>query len=113
VRIEEYRFGRIVIDGQTYNSDVVVYDDRVTSDWWRKKGHELSVQDITDVFDEKPQALVVGTGSPGLMKVLPETRVALEEKKIELFVAPTEEACALYNDLCTKRRTVACLHLTC
>jgi hypothetical protein len=113
VKIEKYHFGRVVIEGRTYTSDVIVYADRVTSNWWRREGHELSVEDLTDVFREKPDVLVVGTGSPGLMRILPETRLRLEEEKIELIAKPTEEACALFNVLQTKREAVACLHLTC
>ena len=113
MKIEEYRFGRVVIEGRTYTTDVIVYADRVTSDWWRREGHELSVEDLTDVLREKPEVLVVGTGSPGFMRVLPETRLRLKDEKIELIVKPTEEACALFNTLQTIRKAVACLHLTC
>jgi len=33
MHISDYRFGRIVIDGKTYTSDVIVYPDRVDPSW--------------------------------------------------------------------------------
>ncbi len=113
MRIDDYVFGKIVIDGETYTSDVIVCPDRVISNWWREEGHELSVRDIHDVLRERPEILIVGTGSPGLMRVLPETRRKLEDEKIELIIKPTHEACAVFNELVSTRKTVACLHLTC
>jgi hypothetical protein len=113
MRIGEYRFGRVVVEGEVYTSDVIVYPDRVVSDWWRRRGHELCVQDIPEVLRERPEVLVVGKGSPGLMEVPPETRAALAENGIEVVVLPTEAACSYFNEVQARRRTVACLHLTC
>jgi hypothetical protein len=102
-----------VIDGRTYTSDVVVFTDRVISNWRRKQGHQLSIEDIDDVLRENPEILVVGTGSSGFMRVLPQTESRLKGEKIELIAAPTDEACRIFNDLMPARRVVACLHLTC
>jgi len=113
MRIDDYSFGRIVIDGRTYTSDVIVFPDRVISNWWRKEGHELSIEDIDEVITETPEVLVVGTGSSGLMRVLPETESRLKGEKIKLIATPTDEACTIFNDLMPARRAVACLHLTC
>ena len=113
MRIDNYSFGKIVIEGRIYTSDVIVYPDRIVSHWWRKEGHELSVGDIDEVLMEKPETLIVGTGSPGLMKVLPQTQLKLKDEKIELIVEPTDEACIIFNRLASTKRVVACLHLTC
>ena len=113
MRIDGYTFGKVIIDGRSYTSDVIIYPDRVDSRWWRREGHELSVRDIETVIQQKPEFLIVGTGSPGFMKVLPETESRLAEEKIYLIVKPTDEACATYNQLASTKRVVACLHLTC
>jgi hypothetical protein len=111
--IEFYDFGKIVIDGKEYSSDVIIYPDRVEASWWRKVGHELCLDDIKDVFTEKPDVLVVGTGYSGLMRVLPEVEEALREKGIELKVERTKRACDVYNELSRSRKVIAALHLTC
>jgi hypothetical protein len=40
-KIDSYKFGRIVIDGQAYSRDVIILPDRVIRDWWRDSGHIL------------------------------------------------------------------------
>ncbi len=111
--IDSYEFGRIVIDGKTYISDVIIYPDRIKSDWWRREGHQLSIDDLEDVLDSRPDLVVVGIGNPGMMRVLPEAEKLIRSKKIELIIQPTQKACGTYNRLFTARKVIAMLHLTC
>ena len=111
--IDSYHFGQIVINGKNYTSDVIISPDSVRDNWWRKKGHELFLEDITEVLAENPEVLVVGTGTSGLMKVLPEVERATEAQGIKLIAETTEEACHTYNQLCRSQKVVAALHLTC
>jgi hypothetical protein len=111
--IDSYEFGRIVVDGKIFTSDVIIYPERVKGDWWRKEGHELRIDDLEDVLDQNPEVIVVGTGNPGIMKVLPETEKLIKSQKIELIIQPTEEACQTYNRLSSSRKVIAMLHLTC
>jgi len=111
--IEFYDFGQIVINGKRYNSDLIVFPDRVRDGWWRKEGHRLHVEDLKDVFEAKPEVLVVGTGYPGLMKVPAETKEYVKSKGIELIAQNTREACETFNRLVKSRKVVAVLHLTC
>jgi hypothetical protein len=109
--IDSYSFGKIVIDGQKYTRDLIIYPDRVDDSWWREKGHKVSVSDIKEVLKQSPE--VVGQGSFGLMEVLPETKEHLEKEGIELLARPTKEACEIFNRLHPVRKVVALLHLTC
>ncbi len=114
MNIDDYRFGRIVIDGRAYTSDVIVFPDRVEDGWWRNKGHELCPADLREVVQEKPAVLVVGTGKSGLMRVLPETEEYLKQQGIKLVVERTAEACKTFNRLRRSgEKVVAALHLTC
>ena len=112
--IEDYSFGRIVIDGKTYRQDVIVYPDRVKSDWWRREGHSLCLEDLEEVLRDPPEVLVVGTGYLGLMRVPREVREKLEEMGIRVVVEKTGKAYRTFNKLLSEgRRVVAALHLTC
>ncbi len=113
MKIEYYSFGRITIDRKTYTSDVIIYPGRVDSSWWRKEGHNLNIVDLTDVINAKPEVLVVGTGSSGLMKVPKETISHLESKGIKVHVSLTEKAVELFNKLQKDKIVIAALHLTC
>ena len=53
-RIEQYSFGRVVVDGEQHSRDVIVLPDRVVGDWWRRDGHSLVIEDLADVLDELP-----------------------------------------------------------
>ena len=111
--IDSYQFGQIVINGKKYTSDVIIFSNSVTDNWWRRTGHQLCLDDIAEVITENPEVLVVGTGDSGLMRVLPEVRQGAEVQSIELIVEATDNACHTYNQLCRSRRAVAALHLTC
>jgi hypothetical protein len=109
--IESYDFGRIVIDGRTYTSDVIIFPDRVLDSWWRKEGHNLDIEDLKEVIEFGPEILVVGTGYSGIMKVKDETREFLESKGIKVIVKKTKGACDILNSLGTD--AVGAFHLTC
>jgi hypothetical protein len=111
--IDSYDFGRIVVDGKAYTSDMIIFPDKVKDNWWRKEGHALHIEDIESVIKEKPEVLIVGTGNYGLLKVLQETKEYIESKGIELIVEPTEKACEIYNKVPKDKKAVAALHLTC
>ena len=111
--IDSYQFGLIVINGKEYSSDVIIFPDRVRDNWWKKRGHQLCLEDIAEVMAENPEVLVVGTGASGLMKVLPEVEQSLEAQGIKLVTETTDKACHTYNQLCHSQRVVAALHLTC
>ena len=111
--IDSYRFGQVVVNGERYTSDVIIFPDRVRSDWFRKAGHQLRLEEIAEIMTENPEVLVVGTGASGLMTVLAEVEKALETQGIELIAETTDKACHTYNQLCQSRRAVAALHITC
>lgn len=113
MRIEHYSFGKIIIDGKTYTSDVIIYPDRVDASWWRNQGHYLQAIDLTDIIRAKPDVLIVGTGYSGVMTVPEETVIYVSSKGIEIRVERTEKAVELYNGMKRDRTVIAALHLTC
>ena len=114
MQITGYRFGKIEIDGQTYNSDVIVTPERVVSSWWRREGHSLAVTDLGEAMAARPAVLVIGTGYYGRMEVPDETRHYLREQGVRLHEARTGDAVKQFNRLQKEyARVVAALHLTC
>ncbi len=112
-QIESYSFGRIVIDGQVHNKDVIILPNRVLGGWWRIEGHVLHPPDLEAVFEAAPRTLVVGQGVYGLMTITGETRQALQAAGIKLIALPTEQACQTYNSLREQEATAAAFHLAC
>ena len=111
--IDSYSFGKIKVDGIEYRSDVIIYPERVQSDWWRQSGHSLSVEDLREVLRYGPRVLIVGQGKFGRMQVQPEVVEEARRKGIELWVAATDRAVDEYNRRGGQAKVVAALHLTC
>ncbi len=113
-RVEDYGFGRIVIDGKTYTSDVKIIKDQIVPNWWRKEGHHLYPEDIEDILASDCEVLVVGTGAYGVMKVDPLVQEACARKGIKLEAYKTAEAAKRFNQLAEQGVKVAgAFHLTC
>lgn len=112
--IESYSFGRMVVDGMTYTSDLVIYPNGTIEDsWWREQGHSLMFSDIAGLIQAEPEVIIVGTGASGLMKPSALLAQELKDRGIELRVKPTSGAVELYNEERGGRRVGACFHLTC
>jgi hypothetical protein len=111
-RIEGYRFGRLVVDGEEQSREVIVLPDRVITNWWRADGHRLVLADLDDVLEELPGHLLVGTGAYGRMRPDPEALDQLRERGVEVEALPTGEAVRRYGEL-DPRGTAAGLHVTC
>jgi hypothetical protein len=111
-KIDDYDFGRIVVDGVEETRDVILLPDRLVPNWWRHDGHRLVLDDLEAVLDELPERLVVGTGAYGRMTLDPDALEQLRERGIEVEALPTGEAVRRYDAL-DPARTAAALHLTC
>ncbi len=113
MKIDSYDFGRIVVDGTVYTSDVIIYPDRVDASWWREEGHRLSLKDIQPVLEYKPDAIIIGTGFHGAMNVPEDVREHVISNGIGLTVSTTKDACESYNEMEQSGKVVAAFHLTC
>ena len=112
--IENYSFGKIVVNGITYTNDIKVVQGRVVSDWWRKRGHSVDIEDIRDILETKPGVLVIGKGQPGMMRSSKSLRRFLQKNGIELIEEKTSKAITTYNSLLQQEIEVgAGFHLSC
>jgi hypothetical protein len=111
-RLEDYSFGRVLLDGEEETRDVIVLPQRVVRNWWRRDGHALVLEDLEAVLDELPARLIVGTGAQGQMKPDPTALTQLRERGIDVEVLPTGDAVERYA-ASNPAETAAALHLTC
>lgn len=111
--VDDYRFGRIVIDGQPYEQDLILFPSHLLTGWWRERGHTLQPGDLEAVLAEPPEVLVVGQGAVGRMAVAGEVKAALSAAGIELIAQWSGKACETYNEISSRRRAALAIHLTC
>lgn len=114
MKIDSYKFGKIVIGEKIYRKDLIIlHDNTIIHPWWRKKGHQLSFEDLNQIIKSKPELLIVGTGKFGIMTVPDELRKQISAEGIKLELEKTEKAVQIYNENAGKFKTAACLHLSC
>jgi len=113
--ITSYTFGKMVIDGRTYTSDLIIFSDgHIRENWHRQSSHILTLADLDRLTAVRPGLIIAGTGAQGRMVQAPDLAAALVEMNIEIQAMDTAKAVTLYNRLLTKGEAPgACFHLTC
>ena len=112
--VEKYRFGKIVVSGKAYTSDLIIFKDTIKEGWWRKKGHLLHLEDLEILDEIRVDTLVIGTGSIGKMEVPVDIIKELESKGMKIIVCKSGEAVEKYNELIKSGENSAlAIHLTC
>jgi len=124
VTIESYTFGKMMIQGRIFTSDLIIFPDqpgqpgqrenRIQANWIRKSGHVLESCDIKDLIMTNPELIIAGTGAHGRMVIDKALERDLKIAGIKLLALPTKEAVEAFNQ-CTNGKTAtgACFHLTC
>ena len=114
--IERFSFGSILIDGVTYDHDLVIDQGNIS------KRRKKASKEFRNEFGHTPlsiaenipwscRCLVVGTGANGGLPVMDEVRVEAGRRGVELVVVPTAQAVELLNR--HPENTNAVLHITC
>jgi len=116
VRIEEFSFGSIRIDGEIYEQDVVIDRGEVRL---RKKKPSKRFRDefghtplsVEEKIPWKCTQLVIGTGADHALPVMPDVLEEAKRRGVEVKVVGTVEAIQLLRSAGGK--TNAVLHITC
>lgn len=117
MRIDAYEFGRITIDGEAYDHDVVVEAGRIRK---RKKGPS---KDRKADFGHTPltaaeeipwgaSRLWIGTGAHGRLPVAEDVRAEARRRGVTLMAKPTPELVRLVNEGLPPGTNLI-LHVTC
>ena len=105
--ITNFSFGKIVVNHRTYTNDIKIIRGQVIPAWWRKSGHRVDIEDIADILDSNPEIVVIGKGSPGLMKTSESLRERLAACNIGLIEKKTSRAIEVFNTLFQEEKRVA------
>jgi hypothetical protein len=116
VRFADYTFGSIVVDGTTYDHDLVVDGGRI------RKRHKGPSKPLRGRYGHTPlsadedipwtcRRLIIGSGADGRLPVMKEVLEEAERRGVEVEVHPTAEAIEELN--ASPVDTNAILHLTC
>ena len=110
--IDDHSFGSIVINGNEYTSDVIITQNKIISDWWRKDSHKLTPEDLALLNLEEVKSIFIGTGWSGKMQVSKETKNLFESLNIPYIAIRTPVAIKEYNRF-SHINKIGIFHLTC
>ena len=114
IKINSCSFGILVINEKTYTKDLIIFPDgEIMTPWWRKRGHQLIIDDLKDLIKTAPEVIVVGAGVSGGVKPDKNLETELAKLSIKFIAAPNEEAIRIFNALVSEKRVGAGFHLTC
>jgi hypothetical protein len=116
MRIDQFTFGSIRIDGVIYEHDVVIARGRV------RKRKKRPSKPFRDAYGHTPlsieenipwdcRRLVVGTGADGVLPVMDEVKQEAARRGVQLLTVPTSEAIRALQ--AEPKNTNAILHVTC
>jgi hypothetical protein len=116
MRIDEFSFGQITLDGVTYEHDVVIDQGAIRK---RKKKPSKKFRDafghtpvsIEEEIPWKCRRLVIGTGAYGNLPVMDPVKEEAARRAVELVILPTAEAIKALRQ--PSEDTNAILHVTC
>ena len=114
MKIDSYSFGSLVINCKTYTGDLIILPDgKILKPWWRKKGHQLNMNDLQELIDSSPEIIVVGTGISGRVIPVKNLKADLAKLSIKFIAVQNEEAIKIFNQLALEKRIGGGSHLTC
>ena len=116
MRIEQFTFGSVRIDGEVYPHDVVIDRAHIRK---RKKGPSKRYRaefghtplSVDEDIPCKCRRLVVGTGADGALPVMNQVKEEAARRGVALVTLPTREAIGELKTESTE--TNAILHVTC
>ena len=116
MRVSDYSFGSVRVDGVTYDYDLVIDRGKIRK---RKKAPSRKFRgeyghtplSIAEDIPWRCRRLVIGTGADGALPVMQQVRDEARRRKVDLVVVPTAEAIGMLTG--DAADTNAILHLTC
>lgn len=118
VKVETLSFGKIVIDGTTYDRDLVIDHGKIGK---RKKGQSKVLKGryghtpltAKENIPWDCRRLVIGTGFSEALPVTEELREEAKKRGVELALLPTPDAADELENLEEEGETNFVIHLTC
>lgn len=106
-------FGKVKFKDAIFDTDIVVDIDMNARERVAADSHQISEDEISDLLTPDVEAVVIGTGQQGIAKLSKEAYDLIARKQLELHIDESPKAIKEYNEICTIKKTVAIIHVTC
>lgn len=97
MKIDNYAFGSIMIDGEVYYKDLWIIDgsikkrDKSIAKSKFDTSHMISRKELKKVLGQKTKRIIIGSGNSGLVSLTDKAQKYLEEQGIEVEMHKTGE----------------------
>lgn len=116
-RITHVSWGRIDVEGLGSGKDWKLFPGGGRAWDWNEHGtrHEPGIrpEEIRELLDRGATVVVLSQGMDLRLRTMPETLRLLEESGVEVHLAETKQAVALYNALTEIHPVAGLFHSTC
>ena len=110
--ITHYSFGKIIVDGKTYENDIAILPSKTVKKWRMKIHHAIQLNDIKDLIDDSTKTLIIGVGADSVCSVTDDIVDFSKSMGVDLLILDTYEAVRAFNKL-PKKGLSACFHINC
>ena len=117
-KIDKTKFGSITLAGEKYEHDIQIrLNGKIEK---RKKklskevygtSHTVSLAEAEFVYQEGAEAIIIGSGQEGMLKLSDEAAAFFKKKDCKVKLMPTPEAALEWNK--AKGATIGLFHITC
>ena len=118
MKIDGTTFGEIVIDGKTYDHEVII---RLSGEIVQRKkklskklygtSHVLSKDEAKFIFEKGCEQIIIGSGQSGNVHLSPEAEAYFAKHTCQVLLKPTPEAIGAFNR--SRARKIGLFHVTC
>ncbi|MGB6340639.1 MAG: MTH938/NDUFAF3 family protein [Candidatus Aminicenantaceae bacterium] len=117
MKIEDYAFGSIKIDGEVFHNDLWIIDGSIKK---RDKSiakskfgtsHRISRKELKRVMTSTTRRIIIGSGNSGLVSLTNNAQKYLEEQGIEVEMYKTGEL--IQKNIEIRKTDAGIIHLTC
>lgn len=116
-RISKFSWGVVEVEGHGSFKDVKLWPGGARIWDWNETGtrHRPGIQlaDVRELLEHGAEIVVLSRGADEVLQVPSQLVTDLEERGIEVVVAPSRAAVDRYNDLVESRAVGCLLHSTC
>ena len=114
--ITHYSFGMMVIDGETYESDLIIHPGGEVTRWsFELSTHEILPDNLKKHISNQVKTIIIGKGYEGAAYLSPSAIEMIEKLKssgVVVHALTSSEAVILYNSS-AKEGVLAFFHLNC
>ena len=103
--IQRHENGAVTIGGQRYEKSLIVFPDKIVSDWPVDSLESLRMDNLKSIISAKPEVFLLGTGKTQIFPSM-ELMAELARNKRSVDVMDTAAACRTYNVLVSEFRQV-------